>query len=92
MDSFYKWPFIMVMTAESDQKQVFSFAFTNLLQITLRSIPLNGRYLHDLNGPGMKNACCLLAGRKADFCHVAISCILSWEFTDSYLQGTETTL
>lgn len=59
---------------------LFSFAFTELLQITLKS-------------PGMKNACCLLAVRKADFCkHVAISSILSWEFTASYLQGTETTL
>lgn len=79
------------MIAESDHKQVFSFVFTNLLQITLRSISLNGQYLHCLTSPGMKNACCLLAVRKADFCnHVAISCILSWEFTDSYLQGTET--
>lgn len=83
----------MVIIAESDHKQVFSLAFTNLLQITLSSIPLNGRYLHYLNSPGMKNAFCLLAVRKADFCnHIAISCILSWEFTDTYLQAIETTL
>lgn len=83
----------MVMIAEGDHKQVFSFVFTNLFQITQRSIPLNGQYLHHLNSPGMKNVCFLLAVRKADSCnHVAISCILSWEFTDSYSQGTKTTL
>lgn len=39
--SFYKWHLIMVMIAESDHKQVFSFVFPNLFQITQRSIPLN---------------------------------------------------
>jgi len=83
----------MVMIAESNHKQVLSFTLTNLLQITLRSIPLNGRYLHCPNSPGMKNACCLPAMRKADSCnHVAIHCFPSWEFTDSHLQGTEKTL
>lgn len=76
----------MATIAESHNKQVFFFFFTNLLQITWRSTPSNGWYLHCLNSHGMKNVCCLLVKRKADFSSlVAISCILSWEFTDSYL-------
>ena len=83
----------MVMIAESDHKQVFFFCFHWFIANYTKEHPIEW-LIPLLPKQSWDEKClCLLAVRKADFCnHVAISCILSWEFTDSYLQGTETTL